>query len=1515
MSLFFLNKTFKRSAVGKALRITSSFLFFFVFVALRSTAQFHQVHLEANEDNDVRKISFYSKVEGYIAFKKFIGFTTDSGRTFVQKNITVNNVNFNGNNVNLTFGFEIQGVKAFDKNKIVVYGNYGLVPAILYSSDGGNAYKLVFYSQLNQVPNSSISDLVFPTDGLVGYAVDVDRILKTVDGGVTWTVSQTNNGQHFTNIQALSDNQIYVFSTYYPGGVVYSTTDGGNSWNLFLPNHNLKYIYYLNAAKVWLSTVDGEMYVSTNGGNNWTLQNDPQVSPYTFQKMVFNSDSVGYALGAAFEMYKTTDGGKLWERFHRNNNYTYLNYSLNDFQILGSSIWAGGGHGYLQLSANNGGITIPKPIFSIDTAGLSVTNKIKLINQTKPGYTYTWVVNNKIIGNTYNITYATDVYRGSDTVKLIAANAFYADTLTRITKSGMAVKIISVNPNEGSKGETVTINGENFVNVTDVSFGGTPAKSFIVSPYKTTINATIGNGTSGNVVVTTTKAKAIFPGFIFHLPPKITSFSPSAVAMGGKITLTGTDFFDINKISFGGSDVTSFHIISTTQIEATLSETVDFSGDIIIYTYRGNDTVHNLKVLPLITSLTVNKGSYGTQVGIAGTGFFRVLSVTLDGYPVKSFGPGSTNYNGQSLSVLIGEGSSEGKFVVTTLGGVASYTGFKFVKTPVIKSFFPITGAPGTVVTITGANFNPVSAENFVYFGAARADVTAATETTLTVTVPVGAIFHNLSVVCNKNFAFSSMPFVPTFKGFTPLNVGSFGALTHTSTIINARTLNVVDLNNDNKVELLVSTYTDAGAIGVICFNKGPVGIINYGDFSDVEIGQGDDYPGATCSTIEDWDMDGKLNIISAGLYNNHPMYTRTSSVGTDSVLHITGVNDRNQLPGSGSFIYDLEGAPKSIASSDLDGDGQIDYVIGGRSQMFPNASLADLDGDGRAEVLVKLKDTIAIYPNISTRGNIAYGKRINILAGAVISRIAAGDFDGDGKTDLAVTVQDPGGIIIFKNISTAGNISFSKSKIISATDNPTSIALSDLDGDNKIDMAVSQGAKTFLYKNTGVGIDFAPPVVLNLDGSFDLLIADMDSDGKPDIAGLDRQQVNIMRNLAGGPQITAFTPAGGPAGTLVNISGTGFTGTTRVSIGGVDVKSFTVNSTTNITAIAGDGAKGFIALDGPLGAGTSLNTFLFVPKPVVIALGKLAFNTGDSVRLNVSPANTAFKVQWIKNGIAIPGETQWIYTARTSGTYSVSITYGSSPTQTADPVTVRVLLTLPANNFAISETNVTCKGSNNGSITINARLPYNYTAIVTGNNIVKTVKFNSGSLVNGLAGGNYTICIGVDGFPDYQQCFTVNLTEPKDLSVYANIDKPGNVVELVLNGGDTYNIKLNDKVYNTTAGVITLPLAHGINKLSIGTDKLCQGVVEKLIDLSDAIIPYPNPVRNVLNINLGNTVVNSAAIFISSINGGRLLYKKEFINPYGLLQVDLTDFNYGVYLVRLILDNKESIYKITKQQ
>ncbi|HXB92912.1 MAG TPA: IPT/TIG domain-containing protein, partial [Puia sp.] len=128
------------------------------------------------------------------------------------------------------------------------------------------------------------------------------------------------------------------------------------------------------------------------------------------------------------------------------------------------------------------------------------------------------------------------------------------------------------------------------------------------------------------------------------------------------------------------------------------------------------------------------------------------------------------------------------------------------------------------------------------------------------------------------------------------------------------------------------------------------------------------------------------------------------------------------------------------------------------------------------------------------------------------------------------------------------------------------------------------------------------------------LSIADFDGDGKPDLAASNNgdNTVRIFRNK--GSQdvtITSFTPVLGTTGTIVTISGYGFTGATAVSFGGTPA-IFTVVSDSTITATVGAGTSGTVMVTAPAGS-ASLSGFTFGVPPSPPSITSFTPTSGGS--------------------------------------------------------------------------------------------------------------------------------------------------------------------------------------------------------------------------------------------------------------------------------------------------------------
>lgn len=1203
-----------------------------------SLSQMRKIYIDnQQDDNEIRKISFFSASEGYVAFDKWVGYTADTGRSFEKKFVTANNVDYRGNNVNLTFGFAIAGVKAFNKNNIIVYGHYGYVPSILVSSNGGNTFALVFHSSYDMLElKSGIMDMIFPENGPVGYAVDADRVIKTSDQGLTWGIAYTYVNSNFSNLEATDNNNVTAFSKDNPVAV---KTNNGSSWTQMLlpaPSAQIQYLSFLSSQDGWLALSigsEGYIYKTTNGGNTWALLNDARATPFSCKKIKFFSQQNGYALGWANTVYKTTDGGVLWEPLPRDNNYSFLGYEHNDMQCYTESqLWAGGGHGFLELSTNSGGTPLPRALFRIDTAGYSNTGKVGLLNYSKPGYSFKWYVNKTLAGTTYSPSYPHNPDVLQDTVMLVVNNGITSDTAVKYQAFYPAVTVTSFSPLSAGVGKTVTITGTNFTDVIKVSFGGTAASNYTVQS-QTSVIATVGGGQSGKVEVQTATGKGALAGFVFVSPPVLASFSPVSATAGSIVTVTGNNFIDVISVRVGGVSA-DFTTVSSTVMTVVVPSTT--SGEIEVTTPGGTATLGGFTAMPVFSSFSPRAGGYGTELAITGTSLGSVTGIKVGATNVLSFFLKSPS----SITAVVGGGSS-GNVTLESSGGVLSQPSFTWYAPPVISGFSPLSGPVGTAVTISGTGFHPTASMNSVYFGGVKAKVTGGSQGKLNVEVPAGASYMPLSVSNTNLAAYSSRPFSVTFanggnitdSSFTRRKIMKLKMFENPTAIISG------DLDGDGKNDLVVSHRK--------IFWYPPVGIAlyrNVGDSSDILFDTAvwirRDAPGR-CELV-DLDRDGKLDIIVHSDVNNFfapylLVFINKSIPGKLRFDEQPPIATSSEYPSYTVGDLDVDGRPDVIFSaSGGNTQGDLDPIYFCRNTSEPGSisftapvkvaesnkilqgsiTAADLDDDRRIDILLPGG---VVLKNNSSPGNIALDV-LECFTGYDNSAFSVADIDGDGMSDIVSANRGVGNVAVMRNSSTGGILSFDAP--LEYDVEPTQLAIGDLDGDGRPDMTVSPYQKSYsLFKNTSTpgNISFGLPVS-RADSNYalysDIDLTDINGDGRGEITTYSDSTIEFYNNnVAPEPFIQKFSPTYGGSGTVVQIEGGNLGGATNISFGGVPAGSFTVNSQNNITAVVGAGSSGEVKVTTAKGT-ASKDGYVFDMAPEITSLSSDFGKAGTNIQI-----------------------------------------------------------------------------------------------------------------------------------------------------------------------------------------------------------------------------------------------------------------------------------------------------------
>lgn len=291
---------------------------------------------------------------------------------------------------------------------------------------------------------------------------------------------------------------------------------------------------------------------------------------------------------------------------------------------------------------------------------------------------------------------------------------------------------------------------------------------------------------------------------------------------------------------------------------------------------------------------------------------------------------------------------------------------------------------------------------------------------------------------------------------------------------------------------------------------------------------------------LADWDGDGIADIVVGS--------------GNPSVLSGIAAPSTTVLFGEGGGRF--AGAtvtPASVAGSDATGQTLVS---------------ADFDNDGIPD-LVLADRTAAAVTVLKGKGNgefeTTYTASTQSVGGYPVS-LALGDFDHDGRQDIAVLLDVPFGTGEAEILFGKGDGTFTAPLVLTVPGAFLSfIGTADFNGDGIPDLVVSsKNSVTILLAKTGG--TFAPPASYSVQGGYlesgyaiTAAMGDFNRDGKVDIAvpGQAAGQINILLGKgdgtfsAGPPIPLSFPPAtgGGSSRGPVNLAAADFNGDGRMDL------------------------------------------------------------------------------------------------------------------------------------------------------------------------------------------------------------------------------------------------------------------------------------------------------------------------------------------------------------------------------
>lgn len=173
-----------------------------------------------------------------------------------------------------------------------------------------------------------------------------------------------------------------------------------------------------------------------------------------------------------------------------------------------------------------------------------------------------------------------------------------------------------------------------------------------------------------------------------------------------------------------------------------------------------------------------------------------------------------------------------------------------------------------------------------------------------------------------------------------------------------------------------------------------------------------------------------------------------------------------------------------------------------------------DVDGDGDLDLAAAGTDTL-VYLN-----NGGMNLSASWTGGRYSRSVAWGDMDADGDLDLAVGFSSEPNIVYRNNgLDSAGKPILEAAWTAPASFKGTSVAWADMNGDARLDLAISGSQRARVFLNTGANLDSIPAWQSEVSSQWtavELAWGDANRDGRPDAAVSDFFSVRIYVNQGG---------------------------------------------------------------------------------------------------------------------------------------------------------------------------------------------------------------------------------------------------------------------------------------------------------------------------------------------------------------------------------------------------------------
>ena len=644
------------------------------------------------------------------------------------------------------------------------------------------------------------------------------------------------------------------------------------------------------------------------------------------------------------------------------------------------------------------------------------------------------------------------------------------------------------------------------------------------------------------------------------------SFSPGFGQQGNVITITGSGIGSATLVEFNTNAPTlaDFTNVSTSELLAVVPQGVTNGGVGVLVGSTWIYSTSNFLAAPVISSFSPQSGANPTMVYILGANFINGGTTVI--FPGVSTPVAATYVGPTEVEATVPTGAQNGPLtVVTSAGTNVSTNNFLASSAPTITYISPSAATNGQTVDIFGGNF---FAGATVKFGTLSAGIDIVSTTEIAATVPTGATSSNVIVTTsygsatNSSFVTDTGPIITNFSPTvgaenTSVTITGFDLASVTSVTVNGVREYV---SGQSSLQLQI-TLTNNPGTGPIKVTAGTASFTTPNNFTSTTAPFVTDFypslgpPGSTLT------VDG-LNFTSA---------TKVKFGTTSATTTFTGETQ-------------LSAVVPSIAT------GNYTIVVTNSSGSFTNSSNFTITGS--APVITGFTPTNGVRGTVVTLNGANFN---NLGASAVqFNGLTATYQTPTATTELMATVPADAttGFISVSNSSGAGtspSLFYMQPWITSLSSNG-----------NIVNSSLTIKGRSFIGASAlqinGVGFTnftlAATQIVATIPSNASSGPIQITTPGGTYIS------TNVFAIL---PKIYSFSPAIGPAGTVVTISGTSLFDVTSVQFGGVSTADFTATTNQVQVVVPANATNGPLTVVTPYGNDVSTNSFTVTESSLVV--------------------------------------------------------------------------------------------------------------------------------------------------------------------------------------------------------------------------------------------------------------------------------------------------------------------------